>query len=169
MDEYQMMGLTYRAYVAALIILGALCIFQRKEDARKLWQAFLALPPIKRTATVMVGNLIANLLFVTVSGIHDPWLWYIGIDTLSALLVLWQPAWIPQGVIGGLYTCQIAMHAIYKASGTVSENRYWVILIALAIAQVFMLGGWYIGIRGRALLGRWRHHRMAGAKGASGG
>lgn len=168
MDEYQLMALVYQAYTAALILLGLGCIFQRKEDFRRLWRAFLDLPPIKRTAIVMMGNVAVNAVFVSATGIHDPWLWYILVDSISAVLVIWRPAWFPQGVIAGLYGCQLVVHVIYRLSGAVSENRYWQVLIIGAILQLLTLGGWYIVDRARVVLDRWRSARLAHAKGSRG-
>lgn len=169
MDEYQAMGLIYRAYVATLILIAIVCIFQSKEHFKRFWDGFLALAPIRRTALVMIANVAVNALFVSAAGIHDPWLWYIVVDSVSAVLVIWRPAWLPQGVIAGLYGCQLAVHVIYKLTHTLSENRYWVCLIVAAILQLLTLGGWYLVDRGRIVLDRWRGARMARAEGRSGG
>lgn len=152
------MNLAYQIYLIALLLVCALAVVRQRSDLGELWRLFLEMEPMRRTAAVLLANAGLNAAFVTMSGIHDPWFWYIPLDGVAAALILIQPAGKPQSVIGGLYMAQIAMHGVYGAlklsGGGPYENGYWQVLIAVAFAQLAVLGGWIIGHHWRRLARR---------------
>lgn len=149
------MDAVYRGYVALLVLACAAAIFRSREDLRRVWQGFLDLSPMRRTASAMLASWAACVLFVDTTGIYDPWHWFILVDTLAAWAVLHQPAGKPQAFIGGIYMAQIMAHGIYgsmKLTGDApNRDSYWQVLISLAIVALAILGGWYGGHIRRSL------------------
>lgn len=162
MTEQDLMNLVYRGYLAALTLIAGGIVLA-------YWRRLLDVDPIPRTAAVLLGNWALSTAFIIATGVNDPWYWYFIIDLTAARIVLHQPAFRPQAMIGGIYAAQVAAHLIYAASVVLgqpaSQNKYWQILIALAIVQVIVLGGWCVGMGGRILLGRWRGSRVAHPQG----
>lgn len=136
-------ALVYQVYVALLATVCLAATVGKLAELRQAWYALLAVSPMRRTAITLAANWAINTAFVIITTIHDPWLWFMLIDAISARIVLHQPAGRPQAIIGALYMVQITVHAIYFAStGVLAEPHYWQVLIALAFAQLIILGGW---------------------------
>jgi hypothetical protein len=160
MTEAEIMAVAYRWYVGGLIAVAAFAIVGSRVGP--IWRGLLALPPLQRTATAVLGNWIVNTAFVIVTGIHDPASWFIVTDALSARIVLHQPAARAQAAIGAVYMAQILMHCVYLVSDpAIAEPRYWQVLIALAFVQLIVLGGWTIGHH-------WRRSHRRGGRGVAG-
>lgn len=137
MTEYTIMQAVYETYLAALAVIG-------------LGAILLSTGPLRRTAAAMVLNCAANILFVLLTGIESPWLWYVVTDGLAARVILHQPAGRAQSAIGWVYMAQILMHGVYAVSDhALAANPYWQILMSLALVQLLILGGWVIGRGGR--------------------
>lgn len=170
MSVYQIMDWLYGAYVALLALACGAAAIQRREDVSRLWTAFLALDPLRRTAAVMALNVGVNAVFVGTTGVHDAAAWFFIVDALSAFLVLYPPAAKAQALIGSVYIAQLIMHVVYLVSDPrLAANRYWQVLFALAVVQLVILGGWVGGHHGRRLLdhlGRRRGDSLARADGA---
>ena len=102
--------------------------------------------PMFRTAAAILGNWIANTAFVMVTGIYDPWYFFIATDAIAAGIVLYQPAQKVQAVIGWTYMAQIIIHVIYSISPeNVAKYAYWQTLTWVAFLQLVLLGGWIGG------------------------
>lgn len=102
--------------------------------------------PMLRTALALLGNWIANYAFVAMTGIYDPWYWFIATDAIAAGVVLYQPAQKLQAVIGWTYMAQIIMHVLYSLSpSNMAQFSYWQMLTAIAFVQLVLLGGWIGG------------------------
>lgn len=163
------MDFAYQIYVGALAILCVGAWIGKWADILALWRAVAAISPLRRTALAMAANATLNAGFVVASGIEDPWTWYIAMDAAAAAIVLHQPAGKAQSVIGSLYMAQIVVHGVYAASGAaVSKDAYWQVLIALAFAQLLVLGGWTIGHHGGRLARHFRLRRRSEVAGAEG-
>lgn len=131
-------AIVYAVYVTALLVI---CFV-----ASGVWRRMLALEPLERSAATMVANWGINTLYVLATHIYDPWYWFIMTDGTAAWIVLYRPAGKPQAVIGWLYMAQIIMHCVYFLSNKdIAAPRYWQVLIALAVVQLVVLGGWTIG------------------------
>lgn len=132
---------------------------------------FFRLPPMARTALVIAGNWVVNTGYVWATGLYDPWFWFILTDTVSAQLVLYQPAGKTQSLIGWTYISQIIMHGIYAISNPVlAAWPYWQMLTALAFVQLALLGGWVVGHGGGAWYRAFgsRYFGVAGPKSRKG-
>lgn len=148
------MAVAYQVYVGLLVIVCLAAIIRKLSELKQAWYAILAVTPMRRTAMTLAANWAVNTAFVIATEIYDPWLWFMLIDTLSARIILHQPADKPQAIIGALYMVQITVHAIYFAStGVLAEPHYWQVLIALAFVQLIILGGW-LGVYHSGGLGR---------------
>ncbi len=123
--------------------------------------------PIFRVAVVLALNWGVNTWFCYQTGIYDPWWFYLAVDSLSAWAVLYHPAGRVQSLIGYTYVGQIIIHGVYGASGSGASDLYWLVLLEIAYAQLFILGVWAGGYGGYRL---WRRHRsdVAGSEGAEG-
>lgn len=170
MSVYDIMLSLYGAYIGLLAIVCAFAFIQRHEDISRLWKAFLAADPMRRTAGVIAANCAANAVFVSATGVNDPAGWYFVVDALSAAAILYQPAGKAQAMIGSVYISQLVMHVVYKVSDPrLAENSYWQVLFSLAVVQLIILGGWIGGHHGRRIvdhLGRLWRDRQARAHGA---
>lgn len=161
------MQFAYQVYVGALALVCLAAMIHRYADILALWRAAVEISPLRRTAAAMAANAILNAGFVVASGIEDPWAWYIAMDAAAAAIVLHQPAGKAQSVIGSLYMAQIVVHGVYAASGdAVSKDAYWQVLIALAFAQLLVLGGWTIGHHGGRIARYFRLRRRPEVAGA---
>jgi hypothetical protein len=88
---------------------------------------------LTRTGLVLVGNWLVLLAVVKFTGSLEPVAWFLVIDFLSALAVLWHPASRPQAAIGLVYMVQIGVHfARYPGGGPG----------ALEYLNLLALGGW---------------------------
>lgn len=119
-------------YVGPMLVIGALSL--------------TGTGPMIRTAAAIGANWLANTAFVLVTGIYDPWLFFIATDAIAAGVVLYQPAQKVQAVIGWTYMAQIIMHVIYSVStNNMAQFAYWQMLTAIAFVQLVLLGGWIGG------------------------
>lgn len=116
--------------------------------------------PMRRTAIVLALNWLVNTWFVLHTQIYDPWLFYLFTDSISAWIVLYQPAGRIQSAIAGIYMAQILMHTVYGISKflnpSISASRYWEVLTILGFVQLLMLGVWAGGYWCRAFYRRFR-------------
>ena len=123
-----------------------------------------------RSAWVLLINHIACDAAQDVAGIADPVLWFAAIDTLSAVVLLWQPAGRTQAVIGAVYLVQIGLHFAQYPGGVAQYQYLSVLTVAGACQIAFLIKGAVDGdgrkVRG---FGNWRgDHNRAVAHGASG-
>jgi hypothetical protein len=88
---------------------------------------------LMRTGSVLICNWLVLLAVVTATGKHDPVAWFLVVDFLSALLVLWHPASRPQAAIGLIYMVQIGVHFARYPGGGAGTTEY---------LQLLALGGW---------------------------
>lgn len=162
----------YGIYVALLAIVCFAAAFQRWGDFSRLWNAFLEVDPLRRTAAVVAVNVGLNAVFVSATGVHDSAPWFFLVDTLCAVAILYPPAGKAQAAIGSVYIAQNIMHVVYFVSDPrLAENRYWQVLIGLAIVQLVILGGWAGGYHGRRIvdrIGRRRRDSRARVHGKTG-
>lgn len=169
MSVYIVMDWLYGTYVAMLALVCGVSVIQRWGDVSRLWTAFLAADPLRRTASVMAANVAVNAVFVSTTGVHDAAQWFFAVDTLCAVAVLYPPAGKAQALIGSVYIAQLIMHVVYLVSDPrLAENSYWQALFALAVVQLVILGGWAGGHHGRRItdrLGRLRGDSRARAYG----
>lgn len=109
-----------------------------------------------RVALVLAGNFLANELHYRVTGEAAAWWWFLGVDALSAWLVLARPVGRVQVYIGFTYLVQIGVHWAYALVGDTSvAYEYWLYLTSIAWAQLALLGGW-------AGHDAWRRYRGVG-------
>jgi hypothetical protein len=102
--------------------------------------------PMIRTALAIGLNWLANTAFVVLTGVYDPWWYFIATDAVCCAVVLYQPAKKIQAVIGWTYMAQILMHVVYAVSNhAIAAWPYWQALTALAFLQLLLLGGWIGG------------------------
>lgn len=96
-------------------------------------------PPLLRTAAAMLANLALVWLWALVSGIDDAWWFFLGIDGLTARVVLRQPAARSQAVIGFFFVLQCIMHVRYGGFGGASASVYLDTLTAIGWGQLVAL------------------------------
>lgn len=130
---------------------------------------------MRRTALVLFFNWLVNTLFVLTTQVYDPWAFFLAVDALSAMVLLYQPAGRVQAVVGGLYMAQIMTHGIYGAcknfaAPSLSVDNYLQILDMLGFVQLILLGGWAGGHWVRVAYRAWhrRRARVAEAQAHSG-
>lgn len=130
--------------------------------------ACLGSAPMLRTAFVIVANWIAGTGFVYATGIYDAWWFSLLLVTVSAAVILHQPAAKTQAMIGATFMGQILLHVVYAFSNhNVGAYPYWQMLTAMAFVQLLLLGGWTIASGIRHI---WRrsHPRLVGAASTTG-
>jgi hypothetical protein len=103
-----------------------------------------------RTSLAIFLNWCATTAFATLTGAYDAWWFFIIVDTISAAVILHQPAARVQALIGCTFMGQILLHVVYAFSNhNVGAYPYWQMLTAGAFVQLLLLGGWTIaGWRG---------------------
>ncbi len=130
-------------------------------------------PTIDRVALAIVANWIINTSFVTLTGIYDPFYWFLAVDAVTAAIILRRPASVAQAGLGASYLIQIAMHTGYGlvwlsnphegASYAGARDLYLNWLDWVAYAQLAILALWAGGHgRGRKVASflRLRRRRM---------
>jgi hypothetical protein len=151
----------YWPYLAPLIVVFCMTIMT-------------GIGPMQRTAIALALNWLVNTAFVLSTKIYDPWLFYIIIDSISAWIILYQPAGRIQSVIGWTLIAQVVMHSVYGISKflhpDISATRYWQVLTIIGFVQLMILGGWAGGYWCRVGY-RWirsRYPRSVGARSPKG-
>lgn len=125
-----------------------------------------------RTTTALLANWLAHMLYWGVSHDPTPYFFSIGVDTLTAVIILTRPAGRMQAMIGWTLLVQIMVGFSYalavKTGGYVveAEHRYWLWLDTIAAIQILLVGGWWIGGLGRRFLGYHPDRGSAGDRGA---
>lgn len=112
--------------------------------------------PMRRTiitvfASMMLGWLVADLwpsvYFAIIMGLAD---------AAACVIITWHPAGRWQSIVGLSYILQIGVHIGRIFNGDSADiNSYWWGLSALAVLQMFLVGGWWID--GLDLPRRWRN------------
>lgn len=121
-----------------------------------------------RVSLAIFLNWVFGTAFVMLTDIYDPWRLSLILDTISATIIMYQPAGRMQAVIGCTYMGQIILHVIYAFSNQqVGAHPYWQMLTAMAFVQLLLLGGWTID-RGRRFIWRRRHPHLAGTASTTG-
>jgi hypothetical protein len=123
-----------------------------------------------RSAWVLLLNHVACDAAQDVTGLSDPTLWFAAIDTLSAVVLLWQPAGRTQAVIGAVYVVQIGLH-FGQYPGGVAQYEYLSVLTVAGACQIASLIMGAVDGDGRKVrsFGDWRgNHDRALAHGAGG-
>jgi hypothetical protein len=113
---------------------------------------------MSRAALVIMGNWAAVYGFNAAFGTFCPWVWWITIDALSALVVLRSPASKWQILIGVLYIVMTAGDAAYGALQALHgfpdkpllRHSYWEVQLyasCLQLINLFTWGAWHGGRR----------------------
>ncbi len=124
--------------------------------------------PMIRTAATLLANWFVGSAYVYATGIPDAWYFSLLLDTISAAIILHQPAGKVQALIGATFMGQILLHGVYAFSNHVlGANPYWQMLTAMAFVQLLLLGGWTIAPGLRSLWKR-RNPRLANAASTTG-
>lgn len=137
-------------YLAALIGVSALCLVT--------WH-YLRPVAVLRCLLAVIAVWLAGYAYGDLSGDMTHWGFNILTDALAAWAILRHPAGKMQAALGGTYAVQLVMHSSYGARewwSVPDPNAYYDMLTIVAYAQLFILGGWSIGIWGRAAFDRWR-------------
>ncbi len=112
-----------------------------------------------RTTLALLANWFAHIAYWLVTQDPTPYFFSIGVDTLTSVIVLTRPAGRMQATIGWTLLTQIIVSFAYalsvKTGGYVveAEHRYWQILDGIALIQILLVGGWWLGGLGRRFLG----------------
>ncbi|HEX7720455.1 MAG TPA: hypothetical protein VF389_11665 [Woeseiaceae bacterium] len=97
----------------------------------------------RRVALALMGNWSACTAFIILSGIADAWHWFLAVDFVTALVVLWPSAGRWQALIGITYLAQIGAHGIYGMTILPMEMGVYLRWLDLFfIAQLALLGSW---------------------------
>lgn len=105
---------------------------------------------LRRTAFALVGNWLACMAAVFVLGRYDPWLAFLIIDAVAALVVLQHPASKPQAVIGCIYIVQVTVHLAYALVGSgPATGLYLTMLSGGGWLQIATLAGGAIHGQGK--------------------
>jgi hypothetical protein len=139
------MTLPALAFISYLVLLAVLA------GAVLLSRTVLAM---KRVALAMVLNAAIAIGFTMATQQSDPWWFFMGLDFLTALVVLIQPAGRAQALIGWTYVAQIAVNTGYALNGASANAvaRWWLIT-AIAFLQLLLVGGWLAYDKGYRLRG----------------
>ncbi len=79
----------------------------------------------------------------------------IAVDALALVVICWRPAGKWQSIVGLTYIVQVTVHFGRIIAGDAADiNAYWWGLSLGAIAQLFLLGGWWFN--------EWLAHRRLG-------
>lgn len=95
-------------------------------------------PLLTRSALVLGGNWVACEVAVIATGAFDPVVWFIFIDTVAAIVLLWRPAGKTQAAIGAVYVMQIGLH-IAQWPGGVAVGQYLSVLTVGGSLQIAFL------------------------------
>lgn len=99
-----------------------------------------------RTGAAIFANWALGTAFVLLTGIYDPWWWFLALDAATAFVIMYHPAGRPQSAIGVTFIAQIIIHAVYAVSQRdIAAFAYWQILTWIAFVQLLLLGGWIVG------------------------
>lgn len=103
-----------------------------------------------RSMAAVALNWLVGTAFAMTTGITDGWWFNIGLDALTAVVILYHPAGRWQAALGVSYCFQLLMHIGYGArvvfaSGADAMSYYdW--LTGIAWIQLLILGGWCGGL-----------------------
>lgn len=110
-----------------------------------------------RTTLALLANWAAHMVYWVVSRDPTPYFFSIVVDVMTAVIILSRPAGRMQAMIGWTLLIQIMLHFAYafhlKTGGYVvqAELRYWQWLDWIALGQIALVGGWWLGGLGRRL------------------
>lgn len=114
-----------------------------------------------RTTMALLANWLVHVAYWYATNDPTPYFFSIGVDTLTAVIILTRPAGRMQAMIGWTLLVQIMVGFGYalavKTGGYVveAEHRYWLWLDTIAAIQILLVGGWWISGFGRGLLDRY--------------
>lgn len=140
------------------LILAVLCVVATRMEGTAMI----------RTTAALLANWAVHMLHWGITRDPSPYFFSIVIDAITSVIILTRPAGRLQATIGWLLLVQIMVGFGYALSvrtgGYVAqaEYRYWQILDGVALVQILLVGGWWIGGMGRRLLG---HHPDTGRSG----
>jgi hypothetical protein len=98
-------------------------------------------PLLVRSAIVLAANLALSNVAVAATGRYDPVAWFIVIDTLSALVLLWHPAGRTQAAIGMVYIMQLALHFVQWPGGVAEYEYLSVLTVGGGLQIAFLIWG----------------------------
>lgn len=137
-------------YMTALALVSLLCL--------ATW-AFLRPSAVLRCLFAVLAVWCAGWAYGEYFNDFSHWQFNILTDGTAAVVILRRPAGKMQAALGGTYAVQVMMHVAYGARELWSKPdpvAYYDMLTLVAYAQLAILGGWCIGLWGRAALDRWR-------------
>ena len=131
-----------------------------------------ASPSMRRTAYVLIGNWLACMAAVALTGSLAPWPLFIVIDAVAAWVVLQSPSTRPQAVIGCIYIIQFTVHLAYALVGSgpatglylnMLSGGGWLQIAVLAGGAIYGQGKRRAALRGMGVAGA--HNIAVGPRG----
>ena len=116
-----------------------------------------------RTTFALLANWAAHIAYWYATKDPTPYFFSLGVDIATAVIILTRPAGRMQATIGWTLLAQIMIHFAYAfhilTGGYVAEaeNRYWAMLDWIALCQIALVGGWWVGGMGRRLFSSTSH------------
>lgn len=151
------------AYLAGLVAISAVAFvtgWRFREWRNQLW----------RVSTAVFLNWALGTVYVAFTGDYTPWMFWIALDFVTAVAVMWHPAGRMQVYIGLFYALQIAGHIAFGGRRLVGLSAdpiwYYDAVTYVAWAQLGAIGVWAGGIWVGAMLHRDRNSRPALHRGA---
>lgn len=109
-------------------------------------------PSLIRAGWVMVGNLSAVWVAVTLTDNNAPWHWFIVIDFMSGILLLPKSSTRIQSYVGAFYFWQIVVSLAFGLALSHTETTLYLYILAFGgVCQLLILATGAVHGRGRKI------------------
>lgn len=131
------------------IALGALVVIISVKGCWQMKRSVYALLAVGVVSMILANDSVGVWPFLLPG--FDLWpsstygLLMMGVDFVAAWIVLWRPAGKIQSLLGITLVFQMGVHAgkLLRGADTNFEYYYWALSV-LAIAQLLLVGGWWL-------------------------